>query len=289
MENPIKWSGSKRLLANQIISHFPEGKTGKFYELFCGGCSITLELILKYPDKAREYENIICVDNNEDLMHLWNYIKRTPNLLIGGYERLWKDFKQRQEETIEGHRKFYFNYIRNEFNSKLHSNLTNSIYFLFLLRTSFSGLVRYNSSGVYNSSCHFTRPGIHPDKMKKIIIKASELLNEYNVLFLCGDYKDFIPDYNDFVFMDPPYSSVGNSKGKKSMYHGGINTNELIEYCNNLKCDYALTFDGDRGENKANKISLNGVNIVNLEKKNSSYSRLNGKQVEVEEIMYIKK
>ena len=325
MESPIKWSGSKRPLAKEIISHFPSNKEqdGTFYELFCGSCAITLEMILgKYPDKCG-YQKFICIDNNEDLINLWQHIKTSPSLLANGYEDLWKLFNECESVgqvldcghvvTIEQCRKSTFNIVRSRFNDRIDFNkivsrniiatsaekLWNNnvilydfdlaIYFMFLLRTCFNGLTRYNSAGIYNSSCHFTRPGIHPDKMRKILEDTSKLLHEYNVEFKCEDYKNIIPNKNDWVFMDPPYSSVGNGTGKKSMYHGGIDTSELIEYCNNLKCGYTLTFDGDRGEdNKANKISLIDTKIVNLKKKNSSYSRMNGKQVDVSEIMYLK-
>ena len=327
MKSPIKWSGSKAPLAKEIISHFPSHKEqqGTFYELFCGSCAITLEMISgKYSDKR--YSNYICVDNNEDLINLWLDIKTEPNLLADGYEYFWKYANEFQEQvldngiviTLEQHRKNAFRYVKGMFNARQYSyemwkevfpnrseeelysmadvtknlhvyGLEKSIHFLYLLRCAFSGLVRYNSKGIYNSSCHFTRPGIAPDKLRKILNDTSELLHEYNVEFHCSDYKNIIStNENDFVFMDPPYSSIGNGAGKKSMYHGGIDTNELIEYCNGLKCGYALTFDGDRGEDKANRISLNETKIVNLKKKNSSYSRMNGKQVDVEEIMYIK-
>jgi len=297
--SPIKWSGSKRPIAPEIISHFPYFKDNvlergtmdelfcgeTFYELFCGSCAVTLELLSgRHIDKAW-YKNYVCVDTNADLINLWKHIKTHPDLLSNGYEREWKYFNQRMGDTIEEHRKFHFNYIRDEFNSGLHNRLKNAINFLFLLRTCFNGLIRYNSKGHFNSSCHFSRGGIEPSKMRKILHDTSELLNYFDVGFLCTDYRNITPNEYDFVFMDPPYPT----EKKSGMYHGGIDTSELVEYCNELKCGYALTFDGNRGGDKANKICLDDTNIVNLEKKNSSYSRLKGKQVEVEEIMYIKK
>jgi len=292
MNLPIKWSGSKRTLSSEIISYFPDTDEtkGVFYEIFCGGASVTLEL-LSNPNfqNKRNYKYFFCVDNNRDLISLWNNIKHEPILLSNGYEKLWNEFNQRQEDTsIEGHRKLYFNYIRDKFNSKLHIEEIRSIYFLFLLRTSFSGLIRYNSNGEYNSSCHFTRPGIEPSKLSKILKETSDLLQRYDVNFICNDYKNIHPKECDYVFADPPYSSVGNSKGKKSMYHGGISEKEMCDYFNSLPCKYSITYNGDRGDDVAHRINLNNTTTVSLKKQNSSYSRLNGKQIEVEELMYVK-
>jgi DNA adenine methylase Dam len=306
-QNPIKYSGSKSPLASQIITYFPNtDENYTFYEVFCGSCAVTLELLSNnnYTGK-RNYHHFVCVDNNKDLINLWQHIKSSPHTLFLGYEYLWHNFNHKESEIfpvnseklpqhnpstpIEGHRKEFFNFIREEFNKGKHTDLTNAILFFTLSRISFNGLIRYNSNGVYNSSCHFSRPGIDPVKLKTIIHNTSELLNRYNVKFICDDYRNIKPSNpNDFVFMDPPYSSVSEKAGQKSMYHGGINTEELIDYCNNLPCKYALTFDGDRGENKAKRICLTDTKTVLLTGKNSSYSRLKGNQINVEEIMYMK-
>ena len=72
----IKWSGSKRLLADEIIGYFPKNiKT--YYEPFLGGGSILLNL---NPNKA------ICVDINTSLIDFWNKLKLSPSPLALHYE-----------------------------------------------------------------------------------------------------------------------------------------------------------------------------------------------------------
>lgn len=84
----IKWSGSKRLLAEAIIKFFPTNiKT--YYEPFLGGGSILLQL---NPEKA------VCVDINKSLIDFWNKLKNNPDFLISHYEQEWKllqiDYKE---------------------------------------------------------------------------------------------------------------------------------------------------------------------------------------------------
>ena len=75
----IKWSGSKRLLANEIISYFPE-TFGTYYELFLGGGSVLLTL---RPESA------VCVDVNASLIDFWNKVKCDPVFLSTHYRKEW--------------------------------------------------------------------------------------------------------------------------------------------------------------------------------------------------------
>ena len=85
MESVIKWSGSKRPHAPQIISYFPEREPNlgafTFYELFCGSCAVTLELLSGNHEDKKHYQKFVCVDQNEDLINLWQHIKTHPDNL----------------------------------------------------------------------------------------------------------------------------------------------------------------------------------------------------------------
>ena len=61
----IKWSGSKRSQAKNIVSYFPR-EIDTYYEPFCGGCSV-LRALLESDIKVKNY---VCSDINEGLIDL---------------------------------------------------------------------------------------------------------------------------------------------------------------------------------------------------------------------------
>lgn len=223
MFNPvIKWSGSKRSQAVQIKSFFPE-EFDTYYEPFVGGGSM---LYAVYPEKA------ICGDICEPLIQLWNEIKNNPGALSEAYRTRWTRLQ------TEGHTAYYD--IRDEFN-KNHSPED----LLFLSRTCVNGLIRFNTNGEFNNSLHHTRPGIHPDRLKKIVLDWAEHIQ--GSCFLAADYRETTETATnkDLIYLDPPYF---HTKGR---YYGTINFDEFLEYLETLNSKgikYVLSFDGTRGE-----------------------------------------
>ena len=299
-KSPIKWSGSKSPLAEEIVNHFPIlEKGGTYYEPFCGSCAVLFELLTnpKHENK-RTFDSYVCSDLNSDLINLWNCIKTAPDLLSKYYITKWNSFNLTDHysigvdistETLYRKRKKIFYDTKKIFNQPRcnSSELIKVCRFLFLLRTSFNGLLRYNKKGEYNSTCHFSRPGIHPDKLDKILHNTSDILNKYDVQFIHQSYTNITNiSEKDLFFLDPPYSDTGS--GGKSMYYGNINEQDLINFCDNLPCSYILTYNGDRGDNYGDRLKLKNVKEILLESKTSSYSRMNGKNVKVSEIMYVK-
>jgi len=292
-QNPIKWSGSKSSLSKQIVEQIPYSVNGTYYEPFCGSCSVLFEILtnLKQGYLRNRITKYQCSDINKDLIDLWNAIKEKPLYLHHWYSSFWDNFNYNYSsiplptDKLYQNRKDNFNVVRGLYN-RIDGDWSEQKYvlLLFLTRTAFNGLLRFNNKGEYNSTCHFSRPGIHPDKMKEILFNASDILNAFNVEFKHINYVDIKPEENDFVFLDPPYSD----SDKKKMYYGTIDERELIDYCNNLPCSYGLTYNGDRGNNKGKRLALNDTKEVLLEAKNSSYSKMNGEIIKVKEILYIK-
>jgi DNA adenine methylase len=288
----LKWSGSKRFLAHQIVSFFPDDIKGAYIEPFCGGCSVLLELISnpEYKNKIKGIKQYTCSDTNRELIEVLKCIKEKPKSLADRYEVMWQVFNLQREKPVETQRKEYYNLIRDQFNREEYDNTWDNdiktARFYFLTRTSYNGLVRYNSKGDFNSPCHFTRPGMEPSKVRDIITTTSALFNEFNVNFYCIPFDNSAIFSDDFVFIDPPYYDV--SKGK--MYGNTFSRDVLSEWCNRLICRYALTYNADRGNNKGERLALNNTELILLKGKNSSYSRLKGNSdVIVKELLYVKK
>ena len=217
----IKWSGSKSSQANIIADLAPT--FNKYFEPFIGGGSV---LYAVSPQHA------ICGDICKPLIDLWNLIKTNPLLLS-------KYYKERWEELQIDYKTFY--QARSRFNYD-----GNPCDFLFLTRTCVNGLIRFNTNGEFNNSLHYTRKGIDPENLQKIILDWHNRIQ--NVEFICADYRESTStaQEGDFIYLDPPYF---NTKGR---YYGKIDYNDFFAYLrelNNKKIKYALSFDGLRGSN----------------------------------------
>ena len=228
-EPAIKWSGSKRSQAEEIVKLFPK-EIDTYYEPFCGGCSV-LRRLLSLDIKVNHY---ICSDLNGDLINLWNMIKNNPEYLSNHYKKLWSELNI---DDNKERKKCYFENVRERYNVEHKAED-----FLFIMRTTTNGMPRYNKEGRFNNSFHITRNGIFPSKLRKVLLEWSELLNKYNVEFKCCDYSEIVSDENDLLYLDPPYA---NTKG---MYYGSLDLQKFFSWLETQKGYYLLSFDGKSGE-----------------------------------------
>jgi DNA adenine methylase len=260
----IKWSGSKRSQAKEIVSYFPKS-ISTYYEPFLGSGAILGYL---KPQRA------IASDINKPLIQLWKELQKNPDRISRDYRRKWNSLQK------NGHTYFYK--IRDEFNKK-----QSPLDFLFLTRTCVNGLIRYNNSGEFNNSLHHTRKGIHPDRLEKILLDWSKAVQEYN--FFNSDYKEITQSAKkkDFVYLDPPYFNTG------TRYFGALDYQEFIKYLTDLKrreIRFALSYDGKRGE-KSYIVDI-PKNLykrhVLIHSGNSSFNKVqNGKIEKVYESLYL--
>ena len=267
----IKWSGSKRSQSEEIIKRFPN-EINTYYEPFIGGGSVLFQL-MNSSIKVNKY---ICSDINEDLINLWNMIKSNPEKLCNSYSKLWNELNSTSE--IE-ERKNYYYMIRKRFNE-----FRNPEDFMFLSRTCANGLIRFNSKGDFNTPFHFSRPGINPVKLKEIIYEWSNLLNKYDVTFICQDYRNINAKEGDLIYLDPPYANI------KGMYYGQIDYDKLWDFLYLQKSNYILSFDGitqnkDMTYNVPNKIYDKHEYIYSGI---SGFGKIHRKKEYVKESLYIK-
>ena len=221
MKPVIKWSGSKRAQSDKIKAFFP-ASFGTYYEPFIGGGSM---LYAVNPEKS------VCGDLCKSLIDLWKEIRDNPNELAKGYAVRWLKLQE------EGYTAYYS--IRYDFNEN-----RSPCDLLFLSRTCVNGLIRFNSKGEFNNSFHYSRPGIRPDSLKKIILDWSSRIQGTD--FLAGDYTETTSEAKagDIVYLDPPYF---HTKGR---YFGSIDFNRFLKYLEDLNkrgVKYLLSFDGKCG------------------------------------------
>ena len=272
-EPAIKWSGSKRSQAEQILGYFPK-EIDTYYEPFCGGCSV-LRRLLSSDIKVNKY---VCSDLNSDLIGLWKEIKYNPNQVIEHYKVLWKELNKDEDKE---RKKKYFGEIRDRLNKE-----HNPLDFMFIMRTTTNGMPRYNKNGEFNNSFHVTRNGIVPETLKEIILEWSDLLNKFDVEFKIQDYLEVKPKKRDFLYLDPPYAAT------KGMYFGGLDKDKFFDWLRQLDSGYLLSYDGISGDiDNTYKLPEDLYdNHIYLRSGNSSFKRTIGKSNDsiVYESLYIK-
>lgn len=222
----IKWSGSKRLTAFEIVEKFPD-RIRCYHEPFIGGGSV-LRALLESGKTVRE---IRVSDTNPDLIATWQLIQHDPKKLFQFYTHHWE--RLNKDEDLN-RKKQYFTEIRTRLNLR-HDPAD----FFFIMRTAVNGMPRYNLSGEFNTAFHLTRKGIQPSRLKPLLTEWSQLLSKRYVQFLCCDYQEVQSLHKwDVLYVDPPFA---NTKG---MYYGGIDYIELWTWLRKQPGYYFLSFDG---------------------------------------------
>lgn len=255
----MKYTGTKRSLAPEIISYFPDN-INVFIEPFCGSAAITQTMI---ANKCHAKKHIIS-DKNDIVINLLKRCKLSPQNLVTQYENQWRQFNK--YNCIQS-RKYFYHHQRDVFNKTKDPAI-----FLFLNRTCINGIIRFNKNGEFNSSCHFTRPGIDPVKLNRIIMDSHKYLQDVEILN--KDYLDYFGD-EGFFFLDPPYQS------SKELYLGGFDDNQFLGWINKID-QFALTY--------GNEIDLSDkFDFYPLKSYKSGHSTvLNGKDVIKSESIYLK-
>jgi len=175
-------------------------------------------------------------------------------LLCDTNKHIIKFYKALQDETINAkivreqlelmgvqlsiHGIDYYYEIRKRFNT-----LGDTIDFIFLNRSCFNGLMRFNSKGGFNVPF-----GHKPDRFSKAYItkivnqidKVQNIIKGKNWVFKTQDWAITVSEAtkNDFVYLDPPYI------GRSTDYYNTWSANEahlLSQISYNLPCQYALS------------------------------------------------
>lgn len=252
----IKWTGSKRLQAEEIISRFPK-KIETYYEPFIGGGSVLYRL-LKSDIRVNRYR---CSDTCQPLIELWRMVKENPRLLVLKYEEMWRRL---QNEGAD----FYLS-IRDEFNDSQCPAL-----FFFLLRTCRNGLIRFNQQGYFTAAFHYGRTGMKPDTVRRIILDWSKILRQYDVRFYCRNYQRIQASEGDLMYLDPPY----RISPRFVLYNGPFDFERFFRWLRKQPSDYFLSlngFSGDQDRRIDVPVDLYDEHLL-VDSGTSSLARMNG-------------
>ncbi len=174
---PLKWAGGKRWQVPHLRQLWEPNRTRRLVEPFCGGLAVALGLM---PERA------LLNDVSPHVINVYRWLKRGLTITLP---------MKNEAKTYYAHRvRFNELLIAGESDSAEAAGL-----FLYLNRTGYNGLCRFNSRGGFN---------VPFGRYKKIEYRTDFL--EYRSAFerfefTNTDFEDLPLQPGDFVYADPPY------------------------------------------------------------------------------------
>jgi len=179
----VKWVGGKRSIIHELTSRLPK-QLNTYHEAFIGGGALFFEL-------CNDIKEAHLLDNNLDLVIMYNVVKKDPYKLI---KALKIHAKNNSEE--------YYYKIRSK--HELQDPIELAARLLYLNKTCFNGLFRVNKKGEFNVPMgKYKNPNIIQEYN---IIACSKVLQKATITY--GDFSDISPNLGDFVYLDPPYHPI---------------------------------------------------------------------------------
>ena len=221
---PIKCQGIKTKLIPFIAENIHWGGTGKWIEPFLGSGVVLFNM---QPDKA------LVSDTNKHIIRLYQQIQN------GTIDEVnVKEYLKNANEYLKKAGQDYYLEIRKQFNE-----LGNPLDFLFLNRSCFNGVMRFNSKGGYNVPFGHKPERFAQAYITKIIHQISwikKMMKDKDWVFEVADWKTTLKqaEKEDFIYLDPPYI------GRNADYFNTWNDNEAIELAQtvqNAPCGFALS------------------------------------------------
>jgi DNA adenine methylase len=273
LPHPIPYQGSKRLLARRILSVLGNRRFGCLYEPFAGSAAISIAAA-----SGRLAERYELADTLEPLAELWQSILANPVAVADEYESIWRG-------QFQDPRSHYAD-VRDEFNARGGAG-----HLLYLLARCVKNAPRFNANGEFNQSADHRRTGMRPDKMRREIYGAAQLLGE-RATVTSRDFADAVAQATpkDVVYMDPPWE--GTSTGVDKRYRDWLARDRLIGVLEDLHdrgVPYLLSYDGRHGDKTYGEWLPESIGAVRLELEagRSSQATLNGRVVTTFESLYV--
>lgn len=221
---PIKCQGIKTKLVPFILGSVRWQGNGQWIEPFVGSSVVVLNVA---PPRA------LLTDSNVHIIRFYQDIVR-GNLTPEGV----KEFLQREGRTLAERGEDYYYKVRERFNERPCSQD-----FLFLNRSCFNGVIRFNAKGKFNVPFG-KKPGrfrrAYVTKIVNQVAYLTKLIRERDWVFEVSDWRESLAraKEDDFVYADPPYI------GRHTDYYTNWTEKEAIELLSslrNLPCGFALS------------------------------------------------
>jgi len=188
---PLKCQGIKTKLTEWIRDHSTLENNGTWFEPFMGSGVVGFNV---RPRRA------VFADINPHIINFYNAIK--DGMVTAG---IAKEFLEHEGDILQKQGESYYYEVRERFNKD-----SNPLDLLFLNRSCFNGVMRFNKKGMYNvpfghKPRRFAKAYI--TKIANQIKYVSQALSQYDWSFVCSDFRKSIPTAagGDFIYCDPPY------------------------------------------------------------------------------------
>jgi DNA adenine methylase len=211
----LKWAGGKGQLLDKFFAFYPrELKSGdieNYYEPFIGGGAVFFDVAQRFKIKSA----LLC-DINPELILTWRVIQQDVFKLIDKLEVIQRIYKKMDEFSQS---KYYYE-VRDEFNSNLvkidfskHGEdwIKRAAQILFMNKTCFNGLFRFNQKGEFNVPAgRYKNPKILDEQN---LIKVSKILSIADIRNAGFESIENGIVKNSFVYCDPPYRPISKTSG----------------------------------------------------------------------------
>lgn len=235
MKPIIKYRGGKSKEIPQILPYIPSF-TGRYIEPFFGGGALFFYL---------EPHNAIINDINSNLITFYEDVKYNYYKIKKELSEIEKIYNKNRAEfdkikalnpndrVDDANEELYYK-IRNMYNGLCDRELSFGTIYYFINKTAYSGMIRYNSNGLFNVPYgrykNFNTSLLTEEHHK--LLKKAEIYNH--------SYEDIFEMVNedDFIFLDPPYDCVFSDYGNEIMKDGfgEERHRKLAEDFRKLKC-----------------------------------------------------
>lgn len=188
---PIKCQGIKTKLVSWILGQVSLDQNGCWIEPFMGSGVIGFNL---------RPNNAVFADKNPHLINFYRAIQ-TGDITSAKV----KGFLETEGEKLSKDGQPYFNAVRARFNKE-----GSPWDFLFLNRSCFNGIIRFNSKGGFNTPYNHKPERFAQSYITRIINQidyVGKAMKARRWEFVCADFRDVIgcATKNDVVYCDPPY------------------------------------------------------------------------------------
>lgn len=206
---PIKCQGIKTKLIPFIKDSLLDINYSTWIEPFLGSGVVAFNIL---P------QNAILSDKNIHIINLYTAIQ--DGTITKKEVREFLEYHGNQLKTTGEE---YYKKMRSDFNINF-----DPLYFLFLNRSDFNGMIRFNKKGNFNVPFCKKNERFSKSYITKIcnqVEKVSEIIKIRNWKFICCDWKETfkMAKSNDLIYIDPPYI------GRDTSYIGEWPEEEAIQ------------------------------------------------------------
>ena len=236
---PLKCQGIKTKLVGAIHTIAKTRNYGRWIEPFCGSSVVALNV---QPKQA-----LLC-DTNLHIISLYRGIQSGQITAA-----IVKEFLTNEGEKLKAHGEPYYYEVRTRFNAA-----PTPLDFLFLNRSCFNGVIRFNRKGKFNVPyCHKPQrfAQAYVTKITNQVRQIADILRSLDWTFEVRDFRETLAAAgpSDFVYVDPPYA------GRHVDYFNSWSDGDeaaLGTILGSLPCDFLLSTWHSNEFRKNNAIDL---------------------------------